>query len=178
MLFVYSKGKNVKIGSIGGEKFLKLFIQVSIAFIILIFSTIASWYEGSALVQSTSEWKHTAVFSKWMNGSIDQANDILVLDYFLYAAKFSPAYSLTMFLSGTYLLILTGFMLFKGRTKAFAYFLFSVGIVFMVLCSLVSGSPTTGLKMFFNTSLLIGILAIASAIMLFTTNKNKETKLT
>lgn len=154
---------------------MKLFIQASVALMVLVFSTIASWYEGSALVQAPLEWKHTAIFSKWINGSVNQANDILPLDYFIYAAKFSPAYPLAMLLSVTYLLILIGFVLFKGRTKALAYFLTSVGTVFLILCSLVSGSPTTGLKMFFSTSLLLGILAVAIAVILIFTNKNKKT---
>lgn len=154
---------------------MKLFIQASVALMVLAFSTIASWYEGSTLVQSPLEWKHTAIFSKWMNGSVSQANDILPLDYFIYAAKFSPAYPLAMLLSGTYLLILIGFLLFKGRTKALAYFLTTVGTVFLILSSLVSGSPTAGLKMLFSTSLSLGILAVAIAVILFFTNKNKET---
>ncbi|MER2006577.1 MULTISPECIES: YjdJ family protein [unclassified Psychrobacillus] len=152
---------------------MKLFIQVVIGLMLLIFSTIASWYEGSTLTTAIWEWKHTAVFSKWINGSVNQANDILTIDYFIYAAKFSPAYPLTMLLSGTYLIILIGYILFRGKTKLFSYFLTSVGIVFLVLCNLVSGSPTIGLTIFFYSSLLIGILAIGVAIILLVTNKNK-----
>ncbi|MEK4520335.1 YjdJ family protein [Psychrobacillus sp. FSL W7-1457] len=152
---------------------MKLFIQAGIALGVLVFSTIASWYEGSTLTQDIWEWKHTAVFSNWFNGSVNQTNDILTIDYFIYAAKFVPAYPLAMLLSGTYLIILIGYILFRRKTKLFSYFLTGIGIVFLVLCSLVSGSPTIGLTMFFYSTLLIGILAIGVAIILLATNKNK-----
>ncbi|WP_298471246.1 DUF4306 domain-containing protein [uncultured Psychrobacillus sp.] len=152
---------------------MKLFIQVVIGLMLLIFSTIASWYEGSTLTTAIWEWKHTAIFSNWFNGSVNQTSDILTIDYFIYAAKFAPAYPLAMLLSGTYLIILIGYILFRDKTKLFSYFLTCIGIVFLVLCSLVSGSPTIGLTIFFYSSLSIGILAIGVAIIFLVTNKNK-----
>ncbi|MGE7979853.1 YjdJ family protein [Psychrobacillus sp. NPDC093200] len=153
---------------------MKQLIQAGLAIMVLVFSTIAAWYEGSTLIHSTWEWKHTAIFSKWINGSVNHANDIWTIDYFIYAAKFAPAYPLAMLVSGMYLLILIGFVLFKGNTRPFYYFLACVGIMSFVLCSLVSGSPTTGLKMLFNTSLLLGILAVVISLTFVIKNNNKE----
>lgn len=153
---------------------MKLFIQVAIGLMVLMSSTIASWYEGSTLTMAIWEWKHTAVFSKWINGSVNEANDILTIDYFIYAAKFTPTYPLAMLLSGTYLLILIGYMLCRGKTKQFSYFLTFVGIVFLILCNLVSDSPTTGLTMFFYSSLFIGILMMGIAMILIVTTKRKQ----
>lgn len=151
-----------------------IIIQSSIALMVLIFSTLASWYEGSKILHASWEWKHTAIFSEMVNGPVKQASDILPIDYFVYAAKFLPTFPLFMLLSVTYLLILIGYILLKRNDKMFSYFLSCIGIFFFVLSGFVSNSPTIGLEIFFNSFLLIGILSIGIALLRIFNNKTKE----
>ncbi|MFJ7828515.1 DUF4306 domain-containing protein [Psychrobacillus sp. NPDC096623] len=133
-----------------------------------------AWYEGSQIVNNTLEWKYTTYFSEMVNGSVKQASDILTIDYFVYAAKFFPLFPLLMLLSGTYLLILIGYSLLKHNYKKFSYFLTGLGVLSLVLSGLVSNSPTYGLKIFFNSFLLIGIISIAIALIRIFLNKTRE----
>ena len=152
----------------------KIVIQSSLALMAFIFSALASWYEGSAILQVSWEWKHTAIFSEIVNGPVKQASDILPIDYFVYATKFLPTFPLIMLLSGTYLLILIGYILLKRNDKMFSYFLTSIGILFLVLSGFVSNSPTIGLKIFFTSFLLIGMISILIALLRIFNNKTKE----
>ena len=152
----------------------KIVIQSSLALMAFIFSALASWYEGSAILHVSWEWKHTAIFSEIVNGPVKQASDILPIDYFVYAAKFLPTFPLIMLLSGTYLLILIGYILLKRNDKMFSYFLTSIGILFLVLSGFVSNSPTIGLKIFFISFLLIGMISIVIALLRIFNNKTKE----
>jgi hypothetical protein len=153
----------------------KIIIQFGLASILLILSTGATWYEGSTILEKPWEWKHTAIFSQMANGQLENLNDILPIDHFVYAAKFAPTFPLLMLLSATYLIILVGYILLKRKDRAFSYFLSGVGVVFLILSGFVSKSPTTGLKIFFVSFLLIGILAVAIALLIFF---NKKTGLT
>ena len=149
----------------------KIIIQFGLASILLILSTGATWYEGSTILEKPWEWKHTAIFSQMANGQVENLNDILPIDHFVYAAKFAPTFPLLMLLSATYLIILVGYILLKRKDRTFSYFLSGVGVVFLVLSGFVSNSPTTGLKIFFVSFLLIGILAVAIALLRFFNNK-------
>lgn len=139
-----------------------------------IISALASWYEGSTLLEVSWEWKHTAIFSEMVNGPVKQASDILPIDYFVYAAKFLATFPLIMLLSVTYLLILIGYILLKRKDKVFSYFLTSVGVLFLVLSGFVSNSPTIGLKILFISFLLIGMISIVIALLRIFNNKTKE----
>ena len=152
----------------------KIIIQSSTALMAFIFSALASWYEGSTILEVSWEWKHTAIFSEIVNGPVKQASDILPIDYFVYATKFLPTFPLIMLLSGTYLLILIGYILLKRNDKMFSYFLTSIGILFLVLSGFVSNSPTIGLKIFFTSFLLIGMISILIALLRIFNNKTKE----
>lgn len=151
----------------------KIIIQSTIALMAFIISALASWYEGSAILEVPWEWKHTAIFSEMVNGPVKQASDILPIDYFVYAAKFLPTFPLIMLLSVMYLLILIGYIL-KRNDKIFSYFLTSIGALFLVLSGFVSNSPTIGLKILFISFLLIGMISIAIALIRIFNNKTKE----
>ena len=153
----------------------KTIIQFGLASMLLLLSTGATWYEGSTILEKPWEWKHTALFSQMANGQVENLNDILPIDHFVYAAKFAPTFPFLMLLSATYLIILVGYILFKRKDRTFSYFLSGVGVVFLILSSFVSKSPTTGLKIFFVSFLLIGIVAVAIALLRFF---NRKTGLT
>jgi hypothetical protein len=143
----------------------RVIIQLVLASILLLFSTGAAWYEGSALIEHSWEWKYTAIFSGIVNGQVENASDILPIDYFIYAAKFAPAFPVLILLSGTYLIILMGYILLKRNHKMFTYYLTSFGVSFMVLSGFVSNSPTSGLKIIFASLLFFGILFLVFALV-------------
>jgi Domain of unknown function (DUF4306) len=153
----------------------KIFIQFGLASILLLFSTGSAWYEGGTLLEKPWEWKHTAIFSQMANGQVENLIDILPIDHFVYAAKFAPTFPLLMLLSATYLILLIGYILFKRNSRIFSYFLSGIGVLFLVLSGFVSNSPTIGLKIFFVSFLLIGIVAVVIALHRFFNNKTELT---
>ncbi|WP_313894386.1 YjdJ family protein [Psychrobacillus sp.] len=152
----------------------KVMLQLCTAAMIFIFATVAAWYEGSQIREVSWEWKYTTIFSELINGPVKQPSDILPIDHFVYAAKFAPTFPLLMFLSGTYILILQGFLVFRHNKEKFSYFLSTIGVLFLGLSSFLSNSPTTGLKIFFNSFLIMGILIIGVVLFRLTRMKTKE----
>lgn len=138
---------------------MKYIIQYSLALILLVFSTFAAWYEGSAIRENPWEWKYTTFFSKIFNGVIANNSDISQLDHFIYAAKFNPIYPILMILSLSYILILSGYLLLKNDIKKMNIFLFSFGMIHVLLGITVSDSPTIGGKYFTVIFLTIGIVS-------------------
>ena len=61
----------------------------------LIFFTVAAWYEGSTILDNPWEWKYSAIFTQLLHGEVVNQHTISQLDYFVYAAKFKPAYPST-----------------------------------------------------------------------------------
>jgi hypothetical protein len=152
----------------------KVLIQLGFASVPLLLSTGVAWYEGSTLLNEPWEWKHTAIFSQMANGSVESINDILPIDHFVYAAKFAPTFPLLMLLSCTYLIVLIGFILLKRNVKIFSCFLVCIGVLFLILSGFISNSPTIGLKIFFYSFVVIGILSIVIALSRIFNNKTEE----
>ncbi|MFC5588169.1 YjdJ family protein [Sporosarcina soli] len=153
----------------------KMIIQLILASLLLVFSTGAAWYEGSAIEEVPWEWKHTAIFSQIANGQVEDRYDILQIDNFVYATKFAPTFPLLMLLSVTYLIILIGYTSLKSNRRVFKYFLSGIGALFLVLSGFVSNSPTIGLKIFFVSFLLIGILLVGIGLFGFLNDRTKRT---
>ncbi|MGE8205422.1 YjdJ family protein [Heyndrickxia sp. NPDC080065] len=145
----------------------------------LLFSTAVAWYEGSALIDYPSEWTYSTPFSQLLNGQILSESDISQLDFFVYAAKFQPTFPLIMQITGLYLLVLIGYSFLKNQNKWFAYYLFFLGGSLFLLSYLASNSPTVGGRIFFTSSLVIGLLCILLAVItyfqLFYHNRNEMT---
>ncbi|MDI3410632.1 YjdJ family protein [Bacillus sonorensis] len=73
-------------------KFVLYIVQFGTAAILFLFSALASWYQGSGLLNDPWEWKYSAKFTTLLYGadSIKDAGDISQLDFFVYAAKHTP----------------------------------------------------------------------------------------
>lgn len=151
----------------------KIMIQLGLGSMLFLFSTIVAWYEGSNILGSSWEWEYTAIFSQWINGEVVQPGDILLIDYFIYAAKFFPTFPIIMLLSGTYLVILIGYLLFKRSQKVFAGFLSFMGILFLGISGLLANASIHGLQTFFNLFFLIGILLTVAALLRMFSTKAK-----
>jgi hypothetical protein len=145
-----------------------LFIfQYVLAFMLLVFSTLASWYEGSELRDIPWEWKYSSFFSKMFNGEVTESADISQLDHFIYAAKFKPIFPILMVFSLTYIFILSGYLLLKYNTKKLIVFHFCLGIMFLLLGTMVSNSPTVGGKYFTSLFIITCVLNFIISLILF-----------
>ncbi|MEC1259219.1 YjdJ family protein [Bacillus swezeyi] len=100
-------------------KFVVYAVQFGTAALLFLFSAFVSWYQGSELLNVPWEWKYSAKFTKLMYGadSIQNAGDISQLDFFVYAAKHTPASVVLMAVSLIYIMILACCLLLKTYLK-------------------------------------------------------------
>ena len=139
---------------------IKVISQLVFTLLLFVFSTLATWYEGSTILDKPLEWKYTAVFSEIVNGQVETVNEIVVMDYFVYAAKFAPLFPILMLLSGTYISTLIAYIVLKRSGRKFSYLLLTAGSVFLALSGLLADSSASGLKLICLCLLGIGLLAI------------------
>ncbi|MDQ0428494.1 cytochrome b subunit of formate dehydrogenase [Planomicrobium stackebrandtii] len=133
----------------------------------LIFFAVAAFfslYEGSQLDDVSWEWPHSAVFTNWLNGKVTSADDILTVDYLVYAAKFEPLFPIIMFISGLILFLQLAFWVFKGKKTALSVFLMVFAVMLLVFSGTLMASPTDGLQLFSRIFLGSAILIVASCI--------------
>ena len=141
-----------------GELEILRILSVILALLIFGFSTFVSFYEGSEILYRTTEWEHSTLFS----GTVKEAEDIMVIDYLVYASKFS-LYPLIMLVSAAWIVYQLAYWLFRQNNKVHLIFHFvsvgfSVGIVLLI-----HDSPTRGLEMF---TLFFYFLIVYSIIMI------------
>lgn len=141
-------------------------IQYVSSFLILIFSTLATWYEGSEIRNQPWEWDYSAIFSKIINGTVKTEVDISSLDHFVYAAKFKPIYPIIMVITILYILTLTASKLLGYQTNKMVIYYGGLGICLLLISSLIYSSPTRGLKLFTWLFITSGLLSIITSIIL------------
>ena len=66
----------------------RFIFQFGAASAVFLFSTIAAWYEGSAILDHPLEWRNSTPITQLMNGSVHESSNILQWDFFIYAAKY------------------------------------------------------------------------------------------
>ncbi|MFS0762114.1 DUF4306 domain-containing protein [Peribacillus phoenicis] len=143
------------------------FLQMIITALFFMVFTFCTWYEGSEILDRPSEWKYSTPFTQVNDDQAMDADDILNFDYFVYAAKFKPLFPFLMVLASSYLIILTGYILFKRRIKKMALFLLGFGVLFLFSSGFVSNSPTVGGNIFTAFFLIGGMIAIIGAALYF-----------
>src|SRR5690606_254741 len=128
-------------------------------------ATFFSLYEGSQLDDISWEWPYSAVFTNWLSGGVTSADDILTIDYLVYAAKFEPLFPLIMFVSGMILFLQLSFWIFRRKKATLSVFLLLCAIALLVLSGALMASPTAGLELFsrvfLGTGILIGVFTIS-----------------
>ena len=149
--------------------------QFGIAFILLLSSTFAAFYEGSAIVDNPWEWKYSTPFSQFLNGEVNSNSSISQLDYLIYAVKFQPTFPVIMVISSLYLLVLMGYHFLKQQHKRFAYYLSFLGAVLFLLSYLIFNSPTFGGRILFYIWLVSGVLCIVTAVITYFQIFNRKT---
>ena len=123
-------------------------------------ATFFSLYEGSRLGDISWEWPYSAVFTNWLSGEVTSADDILTIDYLVYAAKFEPLFPLIMFISGMILFLQLSFWIFRGKKIVWSVFLLLCATALLVLSGALMASPTDGLELFSKVFLGTAILIV------------------
>lgn len=145
----------------------KWLFQAVLAFTILLFSTGASWYEGSGILDDSGEWKYSTPFTQLQNIELNDGGDISTLDYFVYAAKFHPFFPVLMFMSGIYLILLLGYLFLQKNHKYFCCFVFGISASLFLLSKTVAHSPSIGADIFYYLFLSGGIVFMSVAFILY-----------
>lgn len=122
----------------------RFFFQFGAASVVFLFSALAAWYEGSAILNHSSEWRNSTPITQLMYGNVNESSDILQWDFFIYAAKYRPTFPMIMTVSGLYLLILLGYYIFKKVRKWYAYYLFLISVPLFLLSYFSFESSTDG----------------------------------
>lgn len=138
--------------------------QLILFFGALIFFAIATFfslYEGSKLDDVSWEWPYSAIFSNWLNGEVTSADDILTIDYLVYAAKFMPLFPVIMFISALILFLQLSFWSLKRKESALNIFLIVCALGLFFISGILTASPTVGLQLFSKLFLGTGILVAA-----------------
>ncbi|MFJ5748712.1 DUF4306 domain-containing protein [Peribacillus frigoritolerans] len=143
------------------------FLQMIIAALFFMVFTFCTWYEGSEILDRPWEWKHSTHFTHINDEQPIEADDISNFDHFVYAAKFKPLFPFLMVLAASYLIILTGYILFQRRIKKMALFLLGFGVIFLFFSGYVSNSPTVGGNIFQAFFLIGGMIAIMAAALYY-----------
>lgn len=136
------------------------------AFITFVFATLVSWYEGGQLRDNPWEWEHTAFFSNWVNDGFTNADNLLVIDHFVYAAKFEPLFPLLMAASFLVMVFQLACWLFRGHRAAWNIFLLFMAVTSFLMCAILFDSPTTGFKLFSIFFGVVGFVAILSVCII------------
>ncbi|EIM07981.1 hypothetical protein A1A1_02777 [Planococcus antarcticus DSM 14505] len=124
----------------------------------------SSLYEGSQLDYMSWEWPYSAVFTNWLNGGVASADDILTIDYLVYAAKFEPLFPTIMFFTALVLFLQVSFWIFKGKASALSVFHIVCAGVFFVLGGALMASPTAGLALFSRIFFITGLIMLISGV--------------
>ncbi|MBL3642672.1 DUF4306 domain-containing protein [Bacillus sp. RHFB] len=143
------------------------FLQMIIAALFFMVFTFCTWYEGSEILDRPWEWKYSTLFIHVNDEQAIEAVDISNFDHFVYAVKFKPLFPLLMVLAASYIMILSGYILFKRRIKKMALFLLGFGVLFLFLSGFVSNSPTVGGNIFQAFFLIGGMMAIMAAALYY-----------
>lgn len=145
----------------------KYFLQIIIAALFFMVFSFCAWFEGSEILDEPWEWKYSAHFSQVSDDEVMEAHDISNLDHFVYAAKFKPLFPFLMALTASYIIIFTGYTLFKRSIKKIALFLAGFGVLFLISSGFISASPTVGGNIFQAFFLIGGMIAIMGAALYY-----------
>ncbi|KGP71139.1 DUF4306 domain-containing protein [Pontibacillus yanchengensis] len=139
---------------------MKYGVQYMCVCLFLVFTVMASWYEGSALRGNPWEWEYSAVLSKLVNGEISTKSDIVQLDHFVYAAKFKPLFPLLMTSCLIYLVTLLMYTFARGEIQILRSFHIVMASFCLVLSMVMFQSVTIGGTLFAGLFLFISFVQI------------------
>lgn len=145
----------------------KYVFQLMVGFLFFMFSTIIAWYEGSAIIENSLEWKYSTPFSKLLNIEITNGHEISQLDYFFYAAKFQPLFPSIMMFSALYMLVVIIVLLKRFKQKVAIAVSAIIGLVLVGISGLLAKVQVIGGSMLLINSLLGACSFLAMALIIW-----------
>ncbi|WP_051556626.1 YjdJ family protein [Alkalihalobacterium bogoriense] len=149
---------------------IKIIVQFACVICVLVVATVASWYEGSALLDNPWEWKYSAPISQNVHGEIQSSSQISQFDFFVYAAKHQPIFPFLMMVSFLYFLILIGYFTLKKWDRGFPSFLICIATMLLLGSFVMKDSPTSGGQLFFVFSIILGVAFIVTGSLILSKN--------
>lgn len=145
----------------------KYVLQLLIGITTFMMAFFVAWYEGSAIIDNSLEWKYSTPFTKLFDIEITNGADISQLDYFIYAVKFQPLFPTIMLVSLLYILSITGYYLIKIKSKWAIGFWVLIGVVMLLISGVIFNSTTIGGSIYFWTTSLSGLLFMVIAVLVW-----------
>lgn len=152
----------------------KYILQLIIGFFILAISTFLAWYEGSAIIENSWEWKYSTPFTELFNIEITNGREISQLDYFVYAAKFQPLFPAIMIVSVLYIFSVVSYYLINHHFKWAIGLLVLTSCICILLSGLIFNSPTIGGRIIFMMTSISGILCMIVAVIVCLRNYKQK----
>lgn len=142
----------------------------------LVFSSFATWYEGSEIRNNPWEWDYTAIFSTLIYEEVNTEANLLAIDHFVCAAKYKPFFPIMMAISFLSLVtIIVSYFCKRSTTKMTMYYA-GLGLVLLIFSFLISSSPTIGLNIFSWLFLTLGVVSIGMTMILWMRNAKEKTQ--
>lgn len=152
----------------------KYILQLMISGVVLLFSTVAAWYEGSAIIENSLEWEYSTPVTHLLGIETLTGKEIVVFDYFVYAIKFQPFFPMMILISLLYIASLTLFLVGKRNMNQGILLSFVIGLLYLGASALFYDATTLGGSLFFYTLLLSAVLTILISMFFFLQNKHKQ----
>lgn len=153
--------------------YIYLYVSQLILLLIFIFtSTLFSWYEGSAILDKPWEWNNSTPLSNLVKGKIESKREILQIDFIIYAIKYKPTFPTIMIISSIYLYYLIGTLLFRINYQRYSFFLFSSGVVLILLSLSLLPIYSLGVLIVFFVLIIVGAISIILSTLLFLRKHN------
>lgn len=139
----------------------KRFVILATSLTALVVSTFIAWYEGAQIYDNPWEWGNTALVSNYLNGyPITTEGQIVMLDHFIYAAKFQPLFPLLMVVSLLAFILVSVYPLVKRNRNVLLATTFFLASISFIVFFLLGNSPTPGFKLFTALFGFIGLLSM------------------
>lgn len=138
----------------------KYIVQLIVAIPIFMITLFFSWYEGSAIIEKSTQWIYSTPFTNFLNIEILSGKDIIWLDYFVYAIKFQPVFPLISFICTVYIFVNVILIILKFNKRIANILLGTSCIVVLFLCGILFGASTKGGQLFFLISIICEVMLL------------------
>jgi hypothetical protein len=124
-----------------------------------------SLYEGSNLIENSFEWSRSAPFTHLLAPNPVFPEDIVWLDFFIYAIKYYPIYPLLTLISAVVMLSLTLQTLNKQKCLSINILQLLIGALLLYMSAVFFSAHSFGSAVFRLSFLLIGIIFVCDALL-------------
>lgn len=138
----------------------KYVVQLIVSIPIFMITLFFSWYEGSAIIEKSTQWIYSTPFTSFFNIEIITGKDILWIDYFVYAIKFQPVFPLVSFIFAVYILLIFILIILQFNKRIADILLGTICILILFISGILFGASTKGGQLFFFTSIICEVILL------------------